>query len=139
MGVKERAALWNGNQVSCGNRNINQKDKKTSITGKALLKSNPPHRKISEPIPHTPSYHQSSNDAMGKEKRVKSLSISTAPSSTFRSTQRKDERPNLRQSAKSVFLKEDKTKEEPCRQSTNVQLPSPNKIRNMAAFFEQNN
>jgi hypothetical protein len=139
VNVKERAALWNGNQGSCGNRNINQKDRKISTTGKSTLKSNPPHRKISEPISHTLSYHQLSNDVMGKEKRVKSLSLSTAPSSTFRSPQRKDERSYLQQSAKTVFLKEGKNNEEPYRQSTNVQLPSPpNKIRNMTAFFEQN-
>ena len=67
VNVKERAALWNGNQVTCGNRSTNQKDRKVSITGKSMQKNNPPHRKISEPISHTPSYHQLSKDVMGKE------------------------------------------------------------------------
>jgi hypothetical protein len=139
VNVRERAAFWNGNPVSSDSRDINQKGRKVLTTGKSVLKSNPPQRKISEPISHTPSYHQLSSDVMGKEKRVKSLSMSTAPSSTFRSTLSKDEGPNLRQSAKTVFLKEGKNNDDSYRQSTNVHLPSPNKIRNMAAFFEQNN
>ena len=107
------------------------------MSGKYGRQSNPPQRKISEPMSHTPSYHKLSNE--GKEKRVKSLTISTTNSSTFRGSQCKDIGSNSRQSAKTVFLKEGKNKDEPCRQSTNVALPSPNKIRNMAAFFEQNN
>jgi hypothetical protein len=136
VNVKERAAFWNGNKTNSGGNNTQKKDKRSSMTEKTINPNNTVHRKISEPAS---PYVKSSHNAVGKEKRVKSLSLATTPPSTYGRTNSMDERTALKQSTKTLFLKDGKSDDKPSRQSTNIHLPSPNKIKNMTAFFEQNN
>ena len=136
VNVKERAAFWNGSQKTCSvnNRN-NAKDRKISAPEKIGTQCNPTQRKTS-----APAYHHSSNkDPTNKQQRIKSLSMSSAPTSSVRTTQNKDNRSGYKQSKKEISLKDGNISDETCRQSPNIHLPSPNKIKNMAAFFEQNN
>ena len=136
VNVKERAAFWNGSQKTCSvnNRN-NAKDRKISVPEKIGTQCNPTQRKTS-----APAYHQSSNkDPTNKQQRIKSLSMSSAPTSSVRTIPNKDSRSGYKQKKKELSLKDGNTSDETCRQSPNIHLPSPNKIKNMAAFFEQNN
>ena len=136
VNVRERAAFWNGSQKTCSvnNRN-NTKDRKISVPEKIGTQCNPTQRKTS-----APAYHQSSNkDPTNKQQRIKSLSMSSAPTSSVRTTQNKDNRSGYKQNKKEISLKDGNISDETCRQSTNIHLTSPNKIKNMAAFFEQKN
>ena len=136
VNVKERTAFWNGNKNSSSSNSIQKKDKRSSMTGKPTISNNTVHRKISEPAS---PYVKSSQNAVGKEKRVKSLSLAPTSPSTYVRTKSMDERSALKQSTKTLFFKDEKSDNTTSRQSTNIHLPSPNKIKNMAAFFEQNN
>jgi hypothetical protein len=136
VNVKERAALWNGSKTAINNKNFNHpKERQISTAEKSTMQYTPAQRKISAPTPNT-SYHQSSNDALGKGRRIKSLSMSAAPISTFKNIDNKEDNSISRHSAKTVISRNDKDNEA-FRQSTNVHHPSPNKIKNMTAFFEQ--
>jgi len=138
VNVKERAAFWNGNKNVSASNTVQKLDKRSSVTEKPTIKNNQVHRKIPEPVPPSP-YIKSAIKVVGKEKRVKSLSLSTTPPTTHSRPQSMEEKPNLMQSTKTIFLKSGNSDDNSTKQSTNIHLPSPNKIKNMAAFFEQNN
>ena len=138
VNVKERAAFWNSNQSST-NRNASN-DKKTSMgTEKSKLQPKPAQRKISAPASQITCRQSSYDVGTGKEKRVKSHSMSSTTPSSVKKSQNRDDVLGVKQGAKNVFLRDSQNNGESCRQSPNIHHPAPSKIKNMTAFFEQNN